>query len=143
MRLSTLPETLIVLVWTLPETLIVLVSREPAELYFGSLVVEDKEDVVRDSEGEKNICNGISSCTEEVKTTTINMGSQNDMISSRELQDFKAEVTQEIAKLIRGFIYKVNQKNVSVFDSSVMLGTKSVDNIGKCDFIYVIYFMWF
>ena len=69
------------------------------------------------------------------------MGSQNDMISSRELQDFEAEVTQEIAKLIRGFIYKVNQKKVSVFDSSVVLGIKSVDNIGKCDFIYVIYFM--
>ena len=69
------------------------------------------------------------------------MGSQNDMISSRELQDFEAEVTQEIAKLIRGFIYKVNQKKVLVFDSSVVLGIKSVDNIGKCDFIYVIYFM--
>ena len=69
------------------------------------------------------------------------MGSQNDMISSRELQDFEAEVTQEIAKLIRGFIYKVNQKKVLVFDSSMVLGIKSVDNIGKCDFIYVIYFM--
>ena len=32
------------------------------------LVVEDKENVVSDSEGEKNICNGISSGTEQVAT---------------------------------------------------------------------------
>ena len=38
------------------------------------LVVKDEEDVLRDSEGEKNICNGVSSGTEEVTTTTINMG---------------------------------------------------------------------
>ena len=55
------------------------------------LVVEDKQDVVRGKEGEKNICNSISYGTEEATTTTINMGSQTDMISSREFQDFKAE----------------------------------------------------
>ena len=63
---------------------------------------------------------------EEVTTTTINMGSQTDMISSREFQDFKAEVQQEIAKLRRDFNYKVNQTSpskVSVFDSSVVLGS--------------------
>ena len=38
------------------------------------LVVKDEEDVLRDSEGEKKICNGVSSGTEEVTTTTINMG---------------------------------------------------------------------
>ena len=32
------------------------------------VVVEDKENVVSDSEGEKNICNGISSGTEQVAT---------------------------------------------------------------------------
>ena len=58
-------------------------------------VVEDNEDMVGDSEGEKNICNDISSGTEEVTATTINMGSQTDiMISSREFQNFKAEVQQ-------------------------------------------------
>ena len=58
-------------------------------------VVEDNEDMVGDSEGEKNICNDISSGTEEVTETTINMGSQTDiMISSREFQNFKAEVQQ-------------------------------------------------
>ena len=46
------------------------------------LVVEDKEGVVRGSEREKNICNSISYGTEEVTATTINMGSQTDMISS-------------------------------------------------------------
>lgn len=57
---------------------------------FKDLVVEDKEDAVRDSEGEKNICNSMRSGTEEAITTTINMGSQTDiMISSRELPDFK------------------------------------------------------
>ena len=48
------------------------------------LVVEDKEGVVRGSEREKNICNSISYGTEEVTATTINMGSQTDMISSRD-----------------------------------------------------------
>ena len=58
-------------------------------------VVEDNEDMVGDSEGEKNICNDISSGTEEVTATTINMGGQTDiMISSREFQNFKAEVQQ-------------------------------------------------
>ena len=54
------------------------------------------------------------------------MGSQTDMISSREFQDFEAEVQQEIAKLRRDFNYKVNQTSpskVSVFDSSVVLGS--------------------
>ena len=46
------------------------------------LVVEDKKGVVRGSEREKNICNSISYGTEEVTATTINMGSQTDMISS-------------------------------------------------------------
>ena len=90
------------------------------------LVVEDKQDVVRGKEGEKNICNSISYGTEEATTTTITMGSQTDMISSREFQDFKAEVQQEIAKLRRDFNYKVNQTSpskVSVFDSSVVLGS--------------------
>ena len=42
------------------------------------LVVEDNEDVVRDSEDEKNICNGTSSGTEEMTTTTINMDNQTE-----------------------------------------------------------------
>ena len=67
-------------------------------------VVEDNEDMVGDSEGEKNICNDISSGTEEVTETTINMGSQTDiMISSREFQNFKAEVQQAISKLRKDF----------------------------------------
>ena len=56
------------------------------------IVVEDKEGVVRGSEGGKNISNGISYGTEEVTTIMINMGSQTDMIWSRKFQDFKAEV---------------------------------------------------
>ena len=107
------------------------------------LVVEDKEGIVRNSEGEKNICNGISSGREEVTTTTINMGSQTDiMISSREFRDFEAEVQQEITKLRRDFNYIVNQTSpskVSAFDCNVLLGSddsnqngdvnKSSDNI--------------
>ena len=112
------------------------------------LVVEDKQDVVRGKESEKNICNSISYGTEEAATTTINMGSQTDMISFREFQDFKAEVQQEIAKLRRDFNYKVNQispSKVSVFDSSVVLGpddsnqngdaSKSIGNVEMSDFI--------
>ena len=77
----------------------------------------------------------------------VNMGGQTDMISSREFQDFKAEFQQEIAKLRRGFNYKVNQTSLSkvlVFDSSVVLGStdsnqnrdvsKNIDNIEKSDF---------
>ena len=88
---------------------------------------------------------------EEVTTTTINMGSQTDMISSREFQDFKAEVQQEILKLRRDFNYIVNQtfpSRVSVFDPSVILGSddsnqngdvsKSIDNIEKSDFIITL-----
>ena len=73
------------------------------------------------------------------------------MISSREFQDFKAEVQQEIAKLRRDFNDKVNQTSsskVSVFDSSVVLGSddsnqngdvsKSIDNIEKSDFIITL-----
>ena len=56
------------------------------------IVVEDKEGVVRGSEGGKNISSGISYGTGEVTTTLINMGNQTDMISSRKFQDFKAEV---------------------------------------------------
>ena len=111
-------------------------------------VVEDNEDAVRDIEGEKNISNYISSGTEEVTVTKINMGSQTDiMISHREFQDFKAEVQQEIPKLRRDFNYKVNQtfpQKISVFDSSVVLGSddsnqnggvnKSNDTIKKSDF---------
>ena len=74
------------------------------------VVVEDKEDVVKvrrweeDIEGEKNIWNGIGSGLQEVTTTTINMGSQTDiLISSRAFQDFKAEIQQKIAKLRREF----------------------------------------
>ena len=38
------------------------------------------------------------------------MGSQTEiMISSREFQDFKTEVQQEIVKLTRDFNYKVSQ----------------------------------
>ena len=79
------------------------------------------------------------------------MGSQTDMISSREFQDFKAEVQQEIAKLRRNFNHKVNQTSpskISVFDSSVLLGSddsnqnrdvnKSIDDIGKSDFIITL-----
>ena len=63
------------------------------------LVVEDKEDVVKDSGSEKNICNSESSGTEEVTTAKINVGTQtNIMILSREFQNLKAEVQQEIAK---------------------------------------------
>ena len=68
------------------------------------LVEEDKEGVVRGSKGEKNVCNSISYGT----ATTINMGSQTDINSSIEFQDFKSEVQQEIAKLRRDFNYKVN-----------------------------------
>ena len=115
------------------------------------LVVEDKQDVVRGKEGEKNICNSISYGTEEATTTTINMGSQTDMISFREFQDFKAEVQQEIAKLRRDFNYKVNQispSKVSVFDSGVVLGpddsnqngdaSKSIGNVEMSDFIITL-----
>ena len=111
------------------------------------LVVEDKEGIMRGSEGEKSICNGISYDTEQVTTIMVNMGGQTDMISSREFQDFKAEFQQEIAKLRRGFNYKVNQTSPSkvlVFDSSVVLGSadsnqnrdvsKNIDNIEKSDF---------
>ena len=111
------------------------------------LVVEDKEGIMRGSEGEKSICNGISYDTEQVTTIMVNMGGQTDMISSREFQDFKAEFQQEIAKLRRGFNYKVNQTSLSkvlVFDSSVVLGStdsnqnrdvsKNIDNIEKSDF---------
>ena len=53
-------------------------------------MVNDKEDVVRDSEGEKSIYNGISSGTEEVTAITINMGSQaNIMILSENLRTSK------------------------------------------------------
>ena len=55
------------------------------------------------------------------------------MISSREFQDFKAEVQQEIAKLRRDFNYKVNQTSpskVSVFDSSVVLGSDDENQNG-------------
>ena len=49
------------------------------------LVAEDKEGVVRGSEGQENICNSICYGTEEVTTTSINWGSrETDMISSRE-----------------------------------------------------------
>ena len=111
------------------------------------LVVEDKEGIMRGSEGEKSICNGISYDTEQVTTIMVNMGGQTDMISSREFQDFKAKFQQEIAKLRRGFNYKVNQTSPSkvlVFDSSVVLGSadsnqnrdvsKNIDNIEKSDF---------
>ena len=111
------------------------------------LVVEDKEGIMRGSEGEKSICNGISYDTEQVTTIMVNMGGQTDMISSREFQDFKAEFQQEITKLRRGFNYKVNQTSLSkvlVFDSSVVLGStdsnqnrdvsKNIDNIEKSDF---------
>ena len=111
------------------------------------LVVEDKEGIMRGSEGEKSICNGISYDTEQVTTIMVNMGGQTDMISSREFQDFKAEFQQEIAKLRRGFNYKVNQTSPSkvlVFDSSLVLGSadsnqnrdvsKNIDNIEKSDF---------
>ena len=83
-------------------------------------LVVDKEGVVRGSEGEKNICNSMCYGTEQVTTTTINVGSQTDMILSRKFQDFEAEVQQEIAKLRRDFNYTVNQTSpskVSVFDS--------------------------
>ena len=90
------------------------------------LLVEDNEEVVRDSEGEQNIFIDISSDTEEVTATTINTGGQTyNMISSEEFQDLKAEVQREIAKLRRGFNYKVNQTSLSknsVFDSGVVLG---------------------
>ena len=79
------------------------------------------------------------------------MGSQTDMISSREFQDFKAEVQQEIAKLRKDFNYKVNQTSPSkffVFDPSAILGSddsnqngdvnKGIDNIEKSDFIITL-----
>ena len=123
------------------------------------LVVEDKEGVIRGREGEMNILKKKQNFMapflwmglEEVTTTTINMGSQTDMISSREFQDFKAEVQQEIAKLRRDFNYIVNQtfpSRVSVFDPSVILGSddsnqngdvsKSIDNIEKSDFVITL-----
>ena len=61
------------------------------------------------------------------------MGSQTDMISSREFQDFEAEVQQEIAKLRRDFNYKVNQTSpskASVVDSSVVLGSDDENQNG-------------
>ena len=38
-----------------------------------AIVVEDKEDIARDREGEKNMCDGTRSGTEKVTTATINM----------------------------------------------------------------------
>ena len=53
-------------------------------------MVNDKEDVVRDSEGEKNIYNDITCRKEEVTAITINMGSQaNIMILSENLRTSK------------------------------------------------------
>ena len=87
----------------------------------------EKEDIVRESGCEKNICDGMSSDTEKVTTTTINMGSQSDiMILSRKFQYFRGEVQQEIAKLRKNFNYKVSQTSpskVSVFDSSMVLSS--------------------
>ena len=43
------------------------------------------------------------------------MGSQTEiMILSREFQDFKAEVQQEIVKLRRDFIFKVSQTSFGI-----------------------------
>ena len=91
------------------------------------LVVKDKDNAVRGGAGEKNICNSITSGTKQVTTTAINVGSQTDiMISSREFQQFKTEVQQEMAKLKRDFNHKVNQSShskVPVFNSSMVLGS--------------------
>ena len=60
------------------------------------LVVEDKGGVVRGSEGEKNIYNSISYGTEEVTTTTINMGSQTDLISPESFRTLKLKFSRKL-----------------------------------------------